>query len=373
MVAAVAVAVPSWWRRRAPLWSLLGLSIGLGVAAAVGGVHPSAIALAAVVHLYAVGAWSARRRLVLGLVVGLAALLVVGALTDSTDVVAAVTLPATLVVLPAALGHAARSRRLYVAEVERRLAEAESDRDARAREAVVEERIRIARELHDVVAHHVSLIGVQAGAARTALDHDPDAARGALTSIEDASRLAVGEMRQLLGLLDPRPGVDPPQPGLDALPALVGRWRDAGLEVDARLSGDPTAVAPVVSSCCYRSWRRRSPTRHDIRPPGASAWSSTWARRWSSTSGTPARRVRQGRRGRPHGGGGGSRGCGNAWPSAAGGSRSAPRATAGSPSEPRSRRFRRDRRRPDDRGPTVDADPRRALRRPPRHARPRSG
>ena len=252
VLAAGVLALPAWWRRRAPSWSLLGLGVALAVAAALGGAHPTAIAVAVALHLYALGAWSPQRRIALGVVAGLTLVLVVGALADSTDVVAALTLPATLVVLPAAVGHAVRSRRLYVAEVEQRLADAENDRDVRAREAVVAERIRIARELHDVVAHHVSLIGVQAGAARTALDHDPAAARSALASIEDASRLAVGEMRRLLGLLDPRPGIDPPQPGLEAVPALVGRWRDAGLDVDARLSGDPSGVAPVVSACCYR-------------------------------------------------------------------------------------------------------------------------
>jgi signal transduction histidine kinase len=123
------------------------------------------------------------------------------------------------------------------------------------------------------VAHHVSLIGVQAGAARTALDRSPDQTRHALEGIEASSRAAVGEMRQLLDVMAPMPGpllasrpsasdgsaAGPdghdervPLPGLERLPDLVARWRDAGLAVDESLAGDPTHVAPGASLCAYR-------------------------------------------------------------------------------------------------------------------------
>ena len=96
-------------------------------------------------------------------------LLVLGARDDSSNLVTAATVGLAAVALPWMAGRAARSRRQYLAEVEQRLATAEAERDEQARRAVLDERTHIARELHDVVAHHVSLIGVQAGAARSAL------------------------------------------------------------------------------------------------------------------------------------------------------------------------------------------------------------
>jgi signal transduction histidine kinase len=185
-------------------------------------------------------------------VVALMALAVVGAVHDGGGVAASFAYSFALVALPAVLGYATRTRRQYLAEVEARLAAAERDRDERARVAVVEERQRIARELHDVVAHHVSLIGVQAGAARTALTSSPERAAAALSAIEESSRAAVGEMRQLLDVLAPRDGLAPPQPDLAAVPVLVDRWRASGVRVDAQLTGDPSTVAPTVSACAYR-------------------------------------------------------------------------------------------------------------------------
>ena len=117
--------------------------------------------------------------------------------------------------------------------------------DELARRAVVDERLRIARELHDVVAHHVSVIGVQAGAARTVLTRDPEAASDALRSIEGSSRQAVGDMRSLLGVL--RSETDTgresgehraPEPGLGDLADLVQVHRESGLTVDLAVVED---------------------------------------------------------------------------------------------------------------------------------------
>ncbi|MGQ1839765.1 sensor histidine kinase [Kocuria turfanensis] len=109
-----------------------------------------------------------------------------------------------------------------------------------ARRAVVDERMRIARELHDVVAHHVSVIGIQAGAARKVLDRDPAAAAAALRTVEESSRTAVGEMRQLLGVLRAEdengdaPAGRRPDPGLADIAALAHRHAENGLAVDVR-------------------------------------------------------------------------------------------------------------------------------------------
>ena len=128
--------------------------------------------------------------------------------------------------------------------------------------AVVEERLRIARELHDVVAHHVSVMGVQAAAARRVLDVDPPAASAALASVEGSAREAVTEMRSLLGTLrqGERAEADPgraPEPSVDAIPALVEQLRADGLAVSYSIVADPPDAAmhvgPAVGLTLYRT------------------------------------------------------------------------------------------------------------------------
>lgn len=126
------------------------------------------------------------------------------------------------------------------------------------RQAVDAERLRIARELHDVVAHHVSVIGVQAGAARRVLDRQPDAARAALAGIERSSRSAVSEMRALLGTLRSATESDrAPTPGLSDVDVLVADYRSAGLAVDLNVVDDRPASAseipPGVGLAIYRT------------------------------------------------------------------------------------------------------------------------
>jgi signal transduction histidine kinase len=255
-VAAVAATLPLWWRRSRPL-GMLCVTIGaLGVAGAIdsAGLYGVQIALCGVVLMFAIGAWSTRRNLAVVAIAVLFGLIVAGAIADEGNVAAASAYGVALVVLPSVAGYAMRTRREYVVAVEQRLAAAEREREERAHRAVVDERHRIARELHDVIAHHVSLIGVQAGAARATMDHAPERARDALAQIEASSRAAVGEMRQLLDALAPAgaDGVAPPQPSLEAVPTLIDRWRAAGIDVQSTLTGDPAGVAPTVSLCCYR-------------------------------------------------------------------------------------------------------------------------
>jgi signal transduction histidine kinase len=128
--------------------------------------------------------------------------------------------------------------------------------------AVVEERLRIARELHDVVAHHVSVMGVQAAAARRILDVDPQAASSALASVESSARDAVTEMRALLGTLRQvdRAPVGPdraPEPSVDALPGLVDELSADGLDVTLTVVADPPGSAaqlgPAVGLTLYRT------------------------------------------------------------------------------------------------------------------------
>lgn len=258
-VLAIAVGGVLWWRRTRPL-----AAIGAVVAIAIvgGAVHDPGLytvqlALAIAILVYGAASWSAHRRAVAVVVAGLALLFTITAIRGGVVVGAAFAL--VLFGLPFAAGYAARVRRSYLEEVERRLHEAERDRDEQARRAVADERNRIARELHDVVAHHVSLIGVQAGAARTALDRSgdraPDRTRAALAAIETSSRTAVGEMRRLLDVLAPRPddaAARVPQPGLADLDALVERVEAAGYDVGLIVAGDCARVPELVGLAAYR-------------------------------------------------------------------------------------------------------------------------
>lgn len=131
------------------------------------------------------------------------------------------------------------------------------EREANARRAVIDERLRIAREVHDVVAHHVSVMGVQAGAARRLVTREPERVVEVLTTVEQSSRQAVDEMHRLLGLLrqsDAVGGTGPlePQPGLGRLEQLVADSSATGLTVTLAVEGDPDPLPDSVSLSAYR-------------------------------------------------------------------------------------------------------------------------
>jgi signal transduction histidine kinase len=134
--------------------------------------------------------------------------------------------------------------------------QAEQLREARAaaeERAVVTERLRIARELHDVVAHHVSVMGIQAAAARRALDRNADTARDALTSVEEGARTAVDELHRMLGAL--RTADEPvcaPNAGVDRVAELLDRVREAGLTAEFAVFGDPVPLPDSTSQAAYR-------------------------------------------------------------------------------------------------------------------------
>ena len=146
------------------------------------------------------------------------------------------------------------TRVAYVDALQARAAQLVRERELLAQQAVAEERVRIARELHDVVAHHLSLITVQAGALQTQLNGDT-AARQTAETIARTGRQAMDEMRRMLGVLR-LGGTDvpgrAPQPVIDEIPQLVQQARDAGLSVDLSVSGTRTAVPPGVDLSAYR-------------------------------------------------------------------------------------------------------------------------
>ncbi|MFE9573349.1 sensor histidine kinase [Streptomyces sp. NPDC006692] len=156
--------------------------------------------------------------------------------------------------LAAAVGDAVRSRRAFIDAIRERAERAEHGREEEARRRVAEERLRIARDLHDVVAHHIALVNVQAGVAAHVMDKRPDQAKEALAHVREASRSALGELRATVGLL--RQSGDPaaptePAPGLAVLDDLLGGFRRAGLPVElARTDHSPLPAS--VDLAAYR-------------------------------------------------------------------------------------------------------------------------
>ncbi len=142
--------------------------------------------------------------------------------------------------------------RRVVWERDQRARIAERERDVAAREAVVEERARIARELHDVIAHNVSMIVVQAGAERRVLDDASASTREVLQTIERIGRTALTEMRRLLGMLRSDANPLAPQPGLGDVPRLVTQVREAGLPVELSIDGERRELPVGIELSAYR-------------------------------------------------------------------------------------------------------------------------
>jgi signal transduction histidine kinase len=157
-----------------------------------------------------------------------------------------------------AFGERRRTRALYVAQLEERAAQLEHDRDREAKLAVTEERTRIAREIHDVVAHGLSIMIVQADGGLYAADASPEQAKKALATIGDTGRTSLTEMRKMLGLLkdDVRADLDPdqprPQPGVSQLPELIENVCQAGLAVEYQVTGQPRDLPALLGLTAYR-------------------------------------------------------------------------------------------------------------------------
>jgi signal transduction histidine kinase len=222
---------------------------------------------------YGCGAFLEGRRAWFGLGISLAfgAALSLG---KSSSVLAAAFGDVAFVLLPFLVG---RSRRLALARehsARERVERLDSERERHVREAALGERMRLAREIHDVIAHSVSVMVIQAAGARTVMDRDPSRAESSLRAVERAGREALAEMRRLLGVL--ADGQDlralAPQPGLEDLHALVSSTRAAGLKASIRVDGDPVAVSQGLSLCAYRvvqealmnTLKHAGPTRAEV-------------------------------------------------------------------------------------------------------------
>ena len=259
LVFALLTPVPLLFAWRAPLASLLAVDLLFVLQALLGGrlLDSSQVEVfLCVVGVFLVGLRAPMRDLVIGAVaaVGLltATSLLEGAPGDLASGIAWVAI--VPVGIPALAGRVLRSRNALNRRLDEQAREIESNRAEREAAAVLGERTRIARELHDVVAHDVSVMLVQAAAAKRTVPADPERARPAIAAVEDTGREALGELRRLLGVL--RRGDEElalaPQPSLERIGALVQRMRATGLPVELEVAGDPVHLPPGVDAADFR-------------------------------------------------------------------------------------------------------------------------
>ncbi|GAA3215305.1 sensor histidine kinase [Oerskovia jenensis] len=256
VVALVVACTGLVWRRTRPLLAA-GLVLTATVVSAAFDAE-SALALGpGLVAIYSVAAYARHVEAATATAVTVVAYPAVLVLVDGMDLTSTyVVLVVVLLLLAATLGLAISSQRAVVAAARDRAARAEESREAEAARRVTQERLRIARELHDVVAHHAAVISVQAGAAEALFDKRPDAAREAIGHVRDAGERVLTEMSTLLHLLrepdEAAAGGASPAPGIGRLPELLGEVRATGLEVVERTSGTPRRLSPVVDLTVYR-------------------------------------------------------------------------------------------------------------------------
>ncbi|WP_314426337.1 sensor histidine kinase [uncultured Microbacterium sp.] len=277
LVYAVAVTAPLAVRRRwpAPVAVAISLAYFVAISFQVPEIYVGNIAM--FVSLYTVGAWMNNRRAAaivrVSIIVGMFVWLIITMYreaieeADKAEVAAGLLSPYLAFMLIQLLlnvlyfggayyfgersWHAARERSV----LEQRTVELEREREVTAAQAVALDRVRIARELHDVVAHHVSVMGVQAGAARLVIDQDPEKSKGILTGIEASARDAIHELRQLLETLR-APGGEATDVAstvtLDDIRSLVEASAEAGLPTRYVVIGEPVPVPSIVAVNLYR-------------------------------------------------------------------------------------------------------------------------
>src|SRR5690625_2508333 len=280
------LTLPLGWRRRNPCAVLAIVSVAFVVAGETAVPEQLVGNIALFIAIYTVGAWESNRRraLIARLVVVVVMFLwllisffriaadpppgeaVEFGLTSLTPVAAYMLVQLLINVLYFAgaiwFGNHAWRAAVQRLLLLRRARELQAERATVEQQAVTIERMRLARELHDAVAHHVSLMGIQAAAARTLQNQDPERAASALERVEESAREAIDELHSLLGTLrDDPPGGDEESDqddeaigslGVDRIPALMDGARDNGLEVSYQVIGEPVPVRPVSSLNLYR-------------------------------------------------------------------------------------------------------------------------
>lgn len=241
---ALAITMPVAVRRRWP--TLVGTAVPVLSAVDNFAFNGTSIGypLATFFALYALAVWSTTRRFIAGLATVVVAVLVAaipaGTVAGSAEYLAVVVVVMLFV-------------RRVVGDRERRATLAERERDVAAREAVLDERARIARELHDAIAHNVSMMVLQAGAERRVLNGQDGSTREVLEGIERSGRSALTEMRRLVGMLrSDRSEPLAPQPGIHDLPILIRQLSEAGLPVELAVDGSPPGLPVGIELSAYR-------------------------------------------------------------------------------------------------------------------------
>jgi signal transduction histidine kinase len=257
--------IPLALRRVFPAAALLVISTAAVALQALNVPELNFVAIAAIIAIFSAAAYGGSRR---NLVCGLCLAAIIGSISYNLVFSGNVVLPinrflfgATNFLLNSMLflpiwwfGNTLRKSREQTSQLRDSTEQLIKEREENARRAVVDERIRIARELHDVLAHHVSVMGIQAGAARQVLKQYPEKALNSLSLIETSSRQAVSELYRLLGLLRDEKQVEKftPQPSLQQLEKLVSDMQNAGLLVEVKVEGEKREIPEMVDLSAFR-------------------------------------------------------------------------------------------------------------------------
>ncbi len=252
-----AVGCAALWQRRAHPRAVAIVTAACTVTEAALGFLPSLLLLGPfMIALYALANRTDRRMANTIAFTGIALLTGTAAIVSPHQTIAlTVIAPAACLLLPLALGTTARVRRDFLAAVQARADHAERTREEEARHRVAEERRRIARELHDVVAHHLALANAQAGTAAHLVDSHPEQARKILADLSGTTSSALRELKATVGLLrdadDPNAPLEP-APGLARLPELITAFETGGLTVAVSVEGMQRELSPGVDLTAYR-------------------------------------------------------------------------------------------------------------------------
>jgi signal transduction histidine kinase len=246
------VAVPYYFRRRGPLAVLLISELSV-VVLTVRDYQTGAAPTVLLVGVYTLAAWCNGRERIIGVAAMLVGLTIVAIDGIPGSNGADVVFNFVLYTAAYLFGSTVRNRRLYTQQLEERATALERERDEEAKRAVADERLRIAQELHDVVAHSMGVIAVQAGVGAHVIETDPVEAKKSLNAISHTSRTTLAEIRRMLGVLREDTGAEyAPAPGLADLDRLVREVAGAGLEVDVQRDGTRAELPPGVDFTAYR-------------------------------------------------------------------------------------------------------------------------
>jgi signal transduction histidine kinase len=250
-VLVVFLSLPLLWRRTAPVVTALLVVVALG---ALGDFPAFPAWVTFLIVFYSLGRYASDLRSPVAAFALLAATVVHDLLVQDPDPITDLVGPWVMLAGVWAIGRAVRAQGRQASRERERADRLAREREERARRAVAEERARMARELHDVVAHSVSLIAVQAQAVQRLLEGEERAAREGIDSIERVARQTAIEMRRLLGILESQGegAARDPRPGIAGLGTLVEQVRETGLEVHLRIEGEPVPLAAGLDLSGYR-------------------------------------------------------------------------------------------------------------------------